>query len=197
MAFDLSEYRTVAERIADFKAKHPDGCLRPANLDDPYRLEVIGGQTFVVYMAAAYRTPDDPCPGVGVAWEPFPGKTNYTRDSELQNAETSAWGRALIAVLATESKNIASAEDVRNREADRNEPLEDPAVPGLRSSIEGAIGKLDDEAKAALKAWFEANDLPPVRKMNQAQCDRVLDHLLNGELEEQALIRAAAEAPNQ
>ena len=74
--------------------------------------------TFVVYTAAAYRTPDDPKPGIGCAWEPFPGLTPYTRKSELQNAETSAWGRAIVAVLASESKAIASAEDVRNRSAE-------------------------------------------------------------------------------
>lgn len=123
MAFDLDPaYKQVPERIADFKAKHPDGCLRPADPSQPYRVETLGERTFIVYTAAAYRTPDDPTPGIGIAWEPFPGKTPYTRDSELMNAETSAWGRAIVAVLASESKAIASAEDVRNRRADQNPP---------------------------------------------------------------------------
>lgn len=115
-------YKQVPERIADFKAKHPEGCLRPADPSQPYRIETIDGQTFIIYTAAAFRTPDDPCPGIGIAWEPFPGKTPYTADSELQNAETSAWGRAIVAVLASESKSIASAEDVRNRRADQEAP---------------------------------------------------------------------------
>lgn len=55
---------------------------------------------------------------------------------------------------------------------------EDPAVPGLRSSIEGAIAKLDDDQKAALKDWFAAEQLPAVRRMNADQCSRVLDHLM-------------------
>lgn len=118
MGFDLGDYKDVAQRIADFKAKHPEGCLRPANAEQPYDVVTIGSQFFIVYAAAAYRTPDDPTPGIGVAWEPFPGKTSYTKDSELQNAETSAWGRAIVAVLASESKSVASAEDVRNRQAD-------------------------------------------------------------------------------
>ena len=178
MAFDLDpSYKQVPERIADFKEKHPEGCLRPADPSQPYRIETIGDRTFIVYTAAAYRTPDDPLPGIGVAWEPFPGKTPYTRDSELQNAETSAWGRAIVAGLASESKAIASAEDVRNRRAE-GDVQEDPAVPGLRSSIEGAIAKLDDEQKAALKDWFAAEQLPAVRRMNADQCSRVLDHLM-------------------
>jgi hypothetical protein len=68
----------------------------------------------VAYVAAAYRTPDDPRPGIGVAWELYPGTTPYTRDSELMNAETSAWGRAIVAV-GIPTKKIASADEVRNR----------------------------------------------------------------------------------
>jgi len=55
-----------------------------------------------------------------MAYEQWPGRTPYTRDSELQNAETSAWGRAIVAVLAADTKRgIASQEEVRNRSAER------------------------------------------------------------------------------
>lgn len=136
------DYKSVVERIADFKAKHPEGCLRLADPSVPYRIETIADKTFVVVVAAAYRSPDDPMPGVGIAWEPFPGPTNFTRDSELQNAETSAWGRAIVAVLASESKSVASQDDVNNRGSGRTsrsgpppcvvcgEPIEGKAVPG-------------------------------------------------------------------
>lgn len=123
MAFDLDpSYKQVPERIADFKAKHPEGSLRCLDPSRPFWIETIDNQTYIVYAAAAYRYPEDPAPGVGVAWEPVPGKTPYTRLSELQNAETSAWGRAIVAVLASESKAVASAEDVRNRHADHQSP---------------------------------------------------------------------------
>lgn len=122
MAFDLDPaYKQVPERIADFKAKHPEGSLQ-----SEYAIEAIGGREFVVVKAYAYRSPDDPRPGIGLAWEQFPGTTAFTRNSELMNAETSSWGRAIVAVLASESKAIASAEDVRNRQAEepprRNAP---------------------------------------------------------------------------
>jgi hypothetical protein len=102
VSIDLGSYNTVAERIAEFRERHPEGCLRPVDPAKPFEVVEIGEQTFIAYSAAAYRTPDDPCPGIGLAWEPFPGPTRYTRDSELQNAETSAWGRAIVAALAAD-----------------------------------------------------------------------------------------------
>lgn len=124
MGFELDpSYKDVPTRIADFKAKHPEGCLRPLNPEQPYDVVTVGSQFFIVYAAAAYRSPDDPTPGVGVAWEPFPGKTPYTANSELQNAETSAWGRAIIAAGAsTARQGIASAGEVRNRRAESGQP---------------------------------------------------------------------------
>jgi len=110
----MADYVDVAERIKEFKAKYPDGTLQPADPLEPFKLVDVAGKTFVFYSAAAYRAPDDPRPGIGIAWEPFPGTTPYTRDSELMNAETSAWGRAIVAV-GIPTKKIASAEEVRNR----------------------------------------------------------------------------------
>lgn len=118
MTFNLSDYKTVPERIADLKAKHPEASLRPANIDKPFDIVSVGDKTFIVYAAACYRHPEDPAPGVGIAWELFPGPTPYTKDSELQNAETSAWGRAIVAALASESKQVASQDEVRNRQAE-------------------------------------------------------------------------------
>lgn len=120
------DYNDVASRITEFRAKHPEGSLRPANPLEPFRIETVEGQTFIVVVAAAYRYPDDPAPGIGSAWEQFPGRTPYTRNSELQNAETSAWGRAIVATGAADTKKgIASSEEVRNRAAEQDDPLPD------------------------------------------------------------------------
>jgi hypothetical protein len=59
------------------------------------------------------------------------------------------------------------------------EPQDDPRVPGLRSSIEGAIARLTDAQKADLREWFAEQDLPPVRALNRQQADRVLAHLID------------------
>lgn len=126
------DYIDVATRIAEFRRQYPTGSLRPANIDEPIRIVTIGEKTFLQYVAAAYRTPDDPCPGVGIAWEPFPGKTPFTRDSEAANAETSAWGRAIVAALAADTKHgVASLDEVENARA-RNSA---PAAPVRKSKI--------------------------------------------------------------
>ena len=124
MAFDLNDYVTVAERIEQFREKYPEGSLQcewqmvmvptPVKQQDGSWVQM--DRPIIVAKAFAYRHPDDPRPGVGHAQEPMPGKTPYTKDSEIQNAETSAWGRALIAVLAADTrKGVASRDEVAAR----------------------------------------------------------------------------------
>ena len=127
MNFKLDmDYIDVAARIVEFRTKHPDGSLQQVTLD----FKEVAGKWWVIYTAAAYRAPDDERPGIGTAWEPVPGKTNFTRDSELQNAETAAWGRAIVAALAADTKRgIASAEEVRNRRVDQDPQQEIPPEP--------------------------------------------------------------------
>jgi hypothetical protein len=108
---NMNDYVDVAERIRVFYVAHPKGSLKSGS--EPRVIE-INGKAFIAYHAQAFRHPDDPCPTDGWAWEPVPGPTNFTKDSELMNAETSAWGRA-IAALGFETKKIASANEVRNR----------------------------------------------------------------------------------
>lgn len=144
------DYVDVATRIGIFREKYPEGSLQPFNPSDPVKIVALGDKAFIQYVACAYRTPGDERPGIGVAWEPFPGKTPYTRDSEAMVAETSAWGRAIVAVLAADTKRgIASADEVRNRRSpDYNEPPVDPAVAEL------------NDAKAEVRAAWEATRGP-------------------------------------
>lgn len=116
---NMDGYVDVAERIRQLREKYPHATLRPWNPDEPFKVMSIGDREFVVYTAACYRTPDDPTPAIAVAAEPAIGKTNFTRDSEVMNAETSAWGRAIVAALAADSHRVASMDEVRNRQADR------------------------------------------------------------------------------
>lgn len=143
------DYIDVAERIVEFRTKHPEGSLQQVTLD----FKEVAGSWWVVYTAAAYRTPEDPRPGMGTAWEPVPGKTNFTRDSELQNAETAAWGRAIVAALAADTKRgIASAEEVRNRQVD-------PIVAAKQAVVEAwelSLGEFNaDEAGVRYMDWSQ------------------------------------------
>jgi hypothetical protein len=150
----------VAQRIADFRALYPAGCLQPADLTSPWEIATVTGtdkngevaaQTFIVYVAAAYRTPDDSRPGIGAAWEIWPGRTPYTRGSELMNAETSAWGRAIIAVLASDSKaGVASRQEVEARRAERDD--------GLPTNADGSLSRsrTTDAEKASAGVMTDA-----------------------------------------
>jgi hypothetical protein len=114
MSYDLEGYNTVPERIAEFRTKYPEGRLKQKSLEF---IRDFAGKDWVVFTAEAWRTADDPAPAEGTAWEPVPGPTKFTKDSEVQNAETAAWGRAIVAALAADtSKGIASKEEVRNRQ---------------------------------------------------------------------------------
>lgn len=118
MPIDLDSYNTVPERIAEFADKHPDGSLQQVDI----QFVNFGGADWIVYTAAAYRTAEDQRPGMGTAWERVPGLTPYTKNSEMQNAETSAWGRAIVAALAADTRKapITTMTDVQNRQAERD-----------------------------------------------------------------------------
>lgn len=116
----MNDYIDVSERIRRFRELYPTGSLQQVSL----QFIDFAGKSWVVYTAAAYRSPDDVRPGHGTAWEPVPGKSNFTRDSETQNVETSAWGRAIIAVLVADGgKRIASREEVQHKAP--TSPVED------------------------------------------------------------------------
>lgn len=106
MAF-AEDYVPVNERIEAFYAAHPEGSIQCEihTLTDG----------LVIVRASAYRTPDDTRPSIAHSMMSIPGKTNFTRGSEVENAETSAVGRA-IAMLGFEVKRgIATREDVANK----------------------------------------------------------------------------------
>lgn len=104
----LDDYVEVNERIAAFYAKHPHGSLQ-----SEWEVTTVGEQTLIVVTAFAYRDPYDARPGIGTAWEPFPGRTPFTKGSELMVGETSAWGRAIAALGFKVKRSVASAEEVR------------------------------------------------------------------------------------
>jgi len=168
MSFNLDGYVDVAARIGLFREKHPEGSLQPWNPDRPYTIEAVDGKTYIVCVEAAYRTPDDPRPGVGVAWEPFPGATQFTKQSELMNAQTGAWGRAIVAVLAADTtRGIATQQEVRNRQVDQPTPPRTPAVKPAASAARDELRQLLvtkdiplGEAIVKFRAGNEGDDLP-------------------------------------
>lgn len=93
MAFDLSQYQTVDERIHMFWEKYPNGRLH-AEIYDLQRNE-LGQAVQVIIRAEAYTDREDICPvSVDYAEETF-GSNQVNRTSFIENAVTSAYGRCL------------------------------------------------------------------------------------------------------
>tara|TARA_R110002126_G_scaffold76998_1_gene192192 strand:- start:122 stop:649 length:528 start_codon:yes stop_codon:yes gene_type:complete len=107
----MADYVPVNERIVAFIEAFPQGSLQSeiTHLAD----------NLVVVKAWAYRTPDDERPGVGHSSMGIPGSTSFTRGSEIENTETSAWGRAIAALGFEVKRGIASREEVENKQQER------------------------------------------------------------------------------
>lgn len=117
MAFDISNYVTVAERVAMFYEKYPEGSIQFEFMG------VMDGDPLKMWgVARAYRTPNDPLPGVGTASELIVGKSPYTNGSELQNLETACWGRACASLNIGTSKGLSTREEIQGSQDRRSEP---------------------------------------------------------------------------
>ena len=119
MAFDLSGYVTVNERLKHALQKWPDLRVQES---EPVLVQT-DGQTFIQVTTTVWRTADDPLPCVASCWEPYPGTTPYTRGSEQQNASTSSLGRCLgLMGIAIEAGMASKDEVVLARERTRETP---------------------------------------------------------------------------
>jgi hypothetical protein len=160
MPFNLDDYVPVAERLAAFYAEYPKGSIQ----SDIIELS----DKRVVMRATVYRDPADERPSIAHSALGIPGTTQFTRGSEIENAETSAIGRA-IAMLGFEVKRgVASREEVRNKQDDepkvyRNNP-DKPRGSGLVSDTPfkedegGLIGTV--EVGKARDSDFELRETP-------------------------------------
>lgn len=154
----LRDYVTVNERIDAFYAKHPNGSLQSEMI---YKDDAL-----VVFKAYAYRDADDPRPGIGHSSLAIPGTTPYTRGSEVENAETSSWGRALAALGFEVKRGVATRNEIENKhddgekvnpyykQGDQNVPLEKTASPQQRAKL-WSLAKNKFGNEDAAKAWLE------------------------------------------
>lgn len=123
MSFDLEGYTTVQERLTLFYAKYPEGSIQ---------FEFMGvleaNPEMMWGIARAYRTPDDVRPGIGTAAELIQGKTPYSKGSEIQNLESSCWGRSVGSLGLGLTKGIATKQEIQAAK-DRQAPGKKIAKP--------------------------------------------------------------------
>jgi hypothetical protein len=142
MAFDLSEYVDVKTRLKQALKVFPQ--LRIVE----HRPEItqVGDQLFIECSVTVSRDPDDPIPVTAYIFEPYPGRTTFTKLSEQANGATSALGRALGYMGFGIDKSIASSNEVLGRqqgaEDDRNTVVSiarpTPTLDGPRSKEIGS-----------------------------------------------------------
>ena len=124
---NLDNYVDVATRLKMALDKWPN--LRVT--ESGYEIAQFGAETVLVCRVTVWRDTDDEYPVTASAAEPLPGKTPYTRNSELMVGMTSALGRCLgymgIGLTASGTKpSIASRNEV---EARQDRPAEAPTRP--------------------------------------------------------------------
>ena len=191
MAYDqksLDDYVDVAERIRIFRERHPEGSLQPLDPSAPFQIVEVGGQTFIAYTAVAYRSPTDQLPGIAVSWEPFPGKSPFTAGSELMNAETAAWGRAIIASLSADSKKIASLDEVRARREAQNtghpsaelaqKRPERPQADNTPQAVQNATPATEPQERALYAISKKLDKLPPAKgSLTKVEAGKLIEKL--------------------
>lgn len=112
MSFNLDNYVDVPTRLRLALDKYPD--LRIQESQPTFR--EVSNKLYIEIRCTVWRDKDDAIPVIAFCWEPFPGTTPYTRDSEQMNASTSALGRALGMMGFGIEHKMASKQEVLARQ---------------------------------------------------------------------------------
>lgn len=168
----MKDYVPVNERIAAFIEAHPEGSLQT---------EIVElTESRVTVKAYAYRTPDDPRPGTGHSSLNIPGSTPYTKGSEIENAETSAWGRAIAALGFEVKRGIASTEEVRNKQPGQgaqSKPVSGPVpapAPYRRNELVALMREKGLDL-AAIEQYSDLVGIPRGGRASEEQMDALID----------------------
>ena len=111
-AFNLGDYVDVPTRLAEALKRWPDLRIQETK---PI-IVTVDNQQYVEISCTVWRDCTDLMPTVAYCWEPIPGRTPYTKGSEMMNASTSCLGRALGFLGMGIGKSIASRNEVQARQ---------------------------------------------------------------------------------
>ena len=111
-AFNLGDYVDVPTRLAEALKRWPDLRIQETK---PV-IVTVDNQQYVEISCTVWNDAADLLPTVAYCWEPIPGRTPYTKGSEMMNASTSCLGRALGMKGMGIGKSIASRNEVQARQ---------------------------------------------------------------------------------
>ena len=111
-AFNLGDYVDVPTRLAEALKRWPDLRIQETK---PV-IVTVDNQQYVEISCTVWRDCTDLMPTVAYCWEAIPGRTPYTKGSEMMNASTSCLGRALGFLGMGIGKSIASRNEVQARQ---------------------------------------------------------------------------------
>lgn len=155
MAFDLSEYVDVKTRLKQALALYPQ--LRIVE----HRPEItqVGDQLFIECSVTVSRDPEDPIPVTAYIFEPYPGRTTFTKLSEQANGATSALGRALGYMGFGIDKSIASSNEVLGRQqaAEDTDRTKVVSIARPTPTLDGPRSKEIGSARLSAREQTEAS----------------------------------------
>jgi hypothetical protein len=139
-AFNLGDYVDVPTRLAEALKRWPNLRIQETR---PV-IVTVDNQAYVEISCTVWRDDTDPLPTTAYCWEPIPGRTPYTKGSEMMNASTSCLGRALGFLGMGIGKSIASRNEVQARQ-----PSPIAEVTPIRDDLEQPFGDTTDTKQYA------------------------------------------------
>ena len=139
-AFNLGDYVDVPTRLAEALKRWPNLRIQETR---PV-IVTVDNQAYVEISCTVWRDDTDPLPTTAYCWEPIPGRTPYTKGSEMMNASTSCLGRALGFLGMGIGKSIASRNEVQARQ-----PAVVAEVTPIRDDLEQPFGDTTDTKQYA------------------------------------------------
>lgn len=139
-AFNLGDYVDVPTRLAQALKQFPDLRIQETK---PI-IVTVDNQQYVEISCTVWKDANDLLPTVAYCWEPIPGKSPFTKGSEMMNASTSCLGRALGFLGMGIGKSIASRNEVQARQ-----PATVAEVSPIRADLEQPFGDTTDTKQYA------------------------------------------------
>lgn len=180
----LQDYVDVAERISQLFAKYPDASIQ-THFEGVHD---IAGQSYLIVKATVYRTPDDQTPGIDYAWELVPGRTPFTKGSELMVGSTSATGRAISMLGIATKRSIATKQEIQAAKSRQTDITPDyqPAyvkpvngqpfpIPPMTKKQSDFILKLANGHIQLIEDWKSEQRITGTLNIDQAK--KLIEHL--------------------